>query len=163
MKKKRKQCNHCPRITLLPYSYEWTRIFCEYNVIKQKNDFLKIQRTKINFINRLNYAEHKIISICIDVYKICEGDDYNKIHEILSKLKNRKIKINRIFTEKRKNMCEHPVFEQKYYSTTGKGVYEIGQDSIRLMNSLAWNDRYYENINYLDLMASVLTCPNELF
>ena len=37
--------------------YEFTCISCGYNVIKRKHELSKIQRNKINFFNRLNYAE----------------------------------------------------------------------------------------------------------
>ena len=60
-----KHCGHCHRNTLLPYSYEWTCLTCNYNVIKQKHKLSKTQRKNINFINRLKYAEVKIISICL--------------------------------------------------------------------------------------------------
>ena len=83
-----KHCAHCKRNTLLPYEYEFTCISCGFNVIKQKHQLSKIQRKKINFINRLKYAEQKIFCICIDVYKIYEGDDYDKIFEVSSTLKN---------------------------------------------------------------------------
>ena len=33
---------------------------------------------------------------CVDVYKIYEGDDFDEIYKVLSKLKNKKIKINNI-------------------------------------------------------------------
>ena len=81
-----KHCGHCNRNTLLPYEYEYTCIACEFNLIKRKNELSKIQRKKINFINRLKYAEQKIICICIEVYKIYEGDKL--IYEVLSSLKN---------------------------------------------------------------------------
>ena len=55
-----KRCHHCNRITLLPYEYEFTCLSCGFNVIKQKHQLSKIQRKKINFINRLKYAEQKI-------------------------------------------------------------------------------------------------------
>ena len=87
-----KMCLHCNRNTLLPYEYEWTCFSCNYVVSKRKNELSKIQRKKINFINRLKYAEVKISSICVDLYKICEGDDYDKIYEVLSTLKNKKLK-----------------------------------------------------------------------
>ena len=45
---------------------------------------------KKSFINRFKNAELKIFSICVDVYKIYEGDYYDKIFEILSTLKNNK-------------------------------------------------------------------------
>ena len=87
-----KRCGHCNRNTLLPYEYEWTCISCGFNVIKRKHELSKIQLKKINFINRLKYAKVKIFSICVDVYKIYEGDDYDKIYEVLSTLKNKKLK-----------------------------------------------------------------------
>ena len=71
-----KNCAHCKRNTLLPNEYEFTCFSCGYNVNKRKNELSKIQRKKINFINRLRYAEVKIFSICVDLYKIYEGDNY---------------------------------------------------------------------------------------
>ena len=89
-----KKCLHCNRNTLLPYEYENTCLSCGFNVVKRKHELSKIQRKKINFINRLKYAEVKIFAICVDVYKIYEGDNYDEIYKILSILKNRKLKIN---------------------------------------------------------------------
>ena len=80
MQKYGKQCGHCNRNTLLPYEYEWTCFSCGDNVNKRKHELSKIQRKKINFINRLKKAEVKIFSIFVDVDKICESDDYNKIY-----------------------------------------------------------------------------------
>ena len=88
-----KNCGHCDRNTLLPYEYEWTCFSCNYIVSKRKHELSKIQRKKINFINRLKYAEVKIFCICIDLYKIYEGDKYNQIYKILSTLKNKKLKM----------------------------------------------------------------------
>ena len=88
-----KNCGHCNRNTLLPYEYEFTCITCGYNVNKRKHELSKIQRKKINFINRLKYAEVKIFSICVDVYNIYEGDDFDEIYKVLSTLKNEKLKI----------------------------------------------------------------------
>ena len=85
-----KRCGHCNRITLLPYEYEFTCFSCGYNVNKRKHELSKIQRNKINFINRLKYAEVKIFSICVDLYKIYEGDDFNEVYRVLSTLKNKK-------------------------------------------------------------------------
>ena len=42
----------------------------------------------------------KKICIFIDVWKIYEGDDYEKIYEVLSTLKNKKLKINNVLIEK---------------------------------------------------------------
>ena len=95
-----KQCRHCNRNTLLPYEYERTCISCNYNVSKRKYELSKIQRKKINFINRLKYSEIAIFSKCVSVYKIYEGDVYDKLFEILSTLKNKKLKINNTLIEK---------------------------------------------------------------
>ena len=54
-----KHCSPCNRNTLPPYEYEWTCISCAFNLIKRKHEITKIQREKINFINRLKFAEHK--------------------------------------------------------------------------------------------------------
>ena len=130
---------------------------------KRNRELSKIQWKKINFINRLKYAEIKIFSICVDVYKIYESDDYDKIDEVLSTSKNKKIKLNNILIEKYRNMLENPDFEQIYWSKTATGVYKIGHDSIRLMKWICYYDRsYYENINYYDLMGSILSCLNEI-
>ena len=104
------KCGHCNRNCLLPYEYEFTCLACGYNVIKQKHQLSKIQRKKINFINRLKYAEHKIFCICLDSNKIYDGDDYDKIYEVLSTLKNKKLKINNILIEKYKDMLKNPDF-----------------------------------------------------
>ena len=37
-----------------------------------------------------------MICLCIDVYKIYEGDDYYKMYEILPSLKSKNLKINNI-------------------------------------------------------------------
>ena len=158
-----KNCGHCKRNTLLPYEYEYTCFSCGYNVNKRKKELSKIQRKKINFINRLKYAEIKIFSICVDLYKIYEGNDYDEIYKILSTLKNKKLKINNILIEKYKDMIKNPDFEQNYWSRTSTGIYKISHDSIRLMKWLCYCDRScYENINYYDLMGSVLKCLNEI-
>ena len=53
-----------------------------------KLELSKIQRKKINIINRLKYAEVKIFSLCVDVYKIYESNDFDEIYKVLSTLKN---------------------------------------------------------------------------
>ena len=151
-----KNCGHCNRNMLLPYEYEWSCISCGFNIIKRKHELSKIQRKKINFINRLKYAEQKIFCICIDVYKIYESDDYDQIYKTLSTLKNKKLQINNKLTEIYKDMLLNPNFEQNYCSRTATGIYKIGHDSIRLMKWICYYDRsYYENINYYDLMGSI--------
>ena len=157
-----KNCRHCNRNTLLPHEYEITCIVCGYNVNKRKHELSKIQRKKINFINRLKYAEIKIFSICVDLYKIYEGDDYDEIYKVLSILK-KKLKINNILIEKYKDLLKNPDFEQNYWSRTAQGVYKICHDSIRLMKWICYYDRsFYENVNYFDLMASVCKHLNEI-
>ena len=151
-----KSCGHCNRNTLLPYDYEFTSLSCGFNINKHKRELSKIQRKKINFINRLKYAEQKIFCICIDVYKIYEGDDYDEKYKILSTLKNKKLKINNILIVIYKDMIKNPDFEQNYWSRTATGIYKIGHNSIRLMKWICYYDRsYYENINYYDLMGSI--------
>ena len=59
-------------------------------------------------------------------------------------------------------MLENPDFEQNYYSITSTGIYKIGHDAIRIRKRLAYYDRcIYENINYYDLMGSILKHINE--
>ena len=120
-----KKCEHCNRNTLLPYEYEFTCLSFGFNVNKRKHELSNIQRKKINFINRLKYAEVKIFCICIDVFKTYEGDDYDEIYKILSTLKNKNIKINNTLIEIYKDMLLNPDFEQNYWSRTAKGIYEI--------------------------------------
>ena len=50
----------------------------------------------------MKYAEQKIFCFCIDKYKIHESDDFDKIYEVLSTIKNKKLKINNILIEKYK-------------------------------------------------------------
>ena len=119
--------------TLSPYEYEWSCFSCNYVVSKRKNELSKIQRKKINFINRLNYAEVKTFSIGVDSYKIYEGDDYDEMYKILSTLKNKKLKVTNTLIEIYKDMLKNLDFEQNKYSITSTGIYRIGHDSIRLM------------------------------
>ena len=101
-----KHCGHCNRNTLLLYEYKYTCISCGSNVIRRKHELSKIQRKPINFINRLKYAELKMFCICVDVYEICEGKDFDKIYEALSNGTNKKIKMNNTLIEKYKDLLE---------------------------------------------------------
>ena len=92
---------------------------------------------RINFINRLKYAELKIFSICVDVFKTYDDNEYNKTFEVLSTLKKKKLKLNNILIEKNKDMLENPDFEQDYWSRTAKSIIKLGHDSIRLKKRLA--------------------------
>ena len=127
--------------------------FCNYNIIKQKHELTKEQRKRQTFSMRLKYAERKIIAICTDIVQIYNGEDYDKIIECLSTLKNKKLNIKKELIEIYKNMDEN--FEQTTISLSTKGVYKIGYDSIRLMKWLC-RCQYYNNINYYDLMGSVI-------
>ena len=111
----------------------------------------------------MKYAEVKIFSICVDVYKIYEGDDFDEIYKVLSTLKNRKLKINNTLIEIYKDMIKNPDFEQNHWSRTAIGIYKIGHDSIRLMKWLIFYDKtFYDNMNYIDLMESICKHLNEI-
>ena len=95
----------------------------------------------------MTYAEEKIFCICMVVYEIYEGNEYNKIYEALSTLKNKKLEINIFLIEKSKNMLESSDFEQNYWSRTAIGIYKFAHDSNRLLNWICYYDRsHYENI-----------------
>ena len=163
LQKHAERCRHCNGNILLPYEYEFTCITCGYNVNKRKHELSKIQRKKIDFMNRLKYAEVKIFSICVDLYKFYEADDFDEMYRVLSTLKNKKLKIDNILIEIYKEMLKNHKFEQNKYSRTSSGIYKKGHDSIRLMKWICYYDRsYYENRNYFDLLASILTCLNEI-
>ena len=60
-------------------------------------------------------------------------------------------------------MNENPDFKQDYWSRIAIGIYKIGNDSVRILEWLAYYDRsYYEKIIYDDLMGSVLKCLKEI-
>ena len=60
-------------------------------------------------------------------------------------------------------MLENPDFGQDYYSRTARGIYKIGHDNIRLMKWICYYDEsFYENIIYYDMMGSVLKYLNEI-
>ena len=95
---------HCTRNFLFPYEYEWTCISCGYNVEKQKSELGRISREKINFINRLENAQHKIFCNCIDVCKIYESHDFIEIFDNLTRLNYKKEKIKEELFGKDENM-----------------------------------------------------------
>ena len=87
----------------------------------------------------------KIFSICVDVHKIFESNDFTEIYKILSTLKNKKLKLNNILIEKCTDMIENPNFEQNKFSITSTGNYKIAHYSIRLLKWIRFYDRsYYE-------------------
>ena len=72
----------------------------------------------------MKLAEQKIFCICVDEYKYYEGVDYDELFEVLSTLKNKKSKINKILIEKCEYMIEKLSFEQDYWSRTARGFYK---------------------------------------
>ena len=78
-------------------------------------------------MNLIKHAELKIVCICIEIYKIFEGNDYDKVQEVLSELKFRKT--NKILIEK-KDMIVKLDFEQNYLSKTSTGINKKRKDSI---------------------------------
>ena len=77
------------------------------------------------------------------MYKIYEKDDYKKIHEVLSTLRSKELKINNILIEKYEDMNEYLDFEQDIYPRTGTSIYKIGYDFFRLLKWLAYYDRFF--------------------
>ena len=63
IRKYAKRCGHCTQNTKLPNQFDFTCFSCGYNVNKRKHKLSKIQRKKVNFINRLKNAEFKKFSI----------------------------------------------------------------------------------------------------
>ena len=49
---------------------------------------------------------------------------------------------------------------QIYQSRTAKGFFRIGRNSMKLTERTAYFDRYYENIEYFGLPASVSSTLN---
>ena len=137
-----KQCMQWTGNTIIPHKYEFTFVACGHNVKKQKNwnynktaflfflRFLTKQQPSINFFNRLKCAEKKTLCICVEIYKICEGEVLNEKSENLSKFKFEKWNLKNIIIEKFKKT--EPFSEQEFFLRTAKGVYRSGHDSIRL-------------------------------
>ena len=48
----------------------------------------------------------------MEINKLYEDDDYDKIYEFLSESKNKKLKINKIIVVKYRDMIENPDFEE---------------------------------------------------
>ena len=79
--------------------------FLRIQLNQKKHELTKVQRKKNNFINRLKNAELKIFGKCVDVYKTFECDKFDKIYEVLSNLKNKKLKIKTISYSKNIKIC----------------------------------------------------------
>ena len=76
--------------------YEYVCFSCGFNLIKRNHELTEIQRKRINFINRIKYAEFHFFCICVQVYKIFESNDFGKIYGVLATLKVEKLNINNI-------------------------------------------------------------------
>ena len=83
----------------------------------------------------MKYAEIKISCICVVVFKIYEGNDYDKIYEV----KYEELKINSNLIEIYKDMIEYPDFEQDYWSRSAEIIYKFVHDSSRLMQWLTYD------------------------
>ena len=75
-----------------------------------------------------------------NIYKLDEGDDFDEINHFVVEFKNKKLGVEEVLFEKYKNMDEET--ERNYHSRTAKEVYDICHRSIRLLNCLAYWDRY---------------------
>ena len=110
----------------------------------------------------MKYAEQNVFCICVDVFKTYERDDYDKIFEVLSTPKIKKLKKNTLI-EIYKYLLKNLDFEQNKCSLTSTGIFKIAHDSIRLLKWICYYDKsYYENIYYYDIMASISACLNEI-
>ena len=116
-------------------------------------NLVKFQLKKI-FTRRLEYAQHKIICICVESYKIFESNDIEKFTLSSTSINNKKLNINKELVEICYVMDGN--FEQDYYSRTAAGSYRIGHGSIRLLEWMAFYDIYYEKLKFFDLLASGL-------
>ena len=81
----------------------------------------------------------KRLCICIDVYKIYESDDIEKVTVCFRRLKKKKLNIENELDEKYKTDED---FEEKHFPGTAEDIYRVGHDSIRLLKSRAYYDRY---------------------
>ena len=78
--------------------------------------------------------------------------DYNKMLEVLSQIKNKKLNIKKDLIKYYNEM--DPNYQQTPISLSQKNIYKISYESIRLMKFLC--QKITANINYHDFMASVL-------
>ena len=62
-------------------------VYCMCVQQYETNEWTYKKAMEIKFISRLKFAERLNVCICIDVRKIYEGDDFNEVFEVLSRLK----------------------------------------------------------------------------
>ena len=131
LQKYAKKCLSCDRNGLLPYQYEWSCYFCNYNIMKQNHELTLTQRKRLTFSSRLKNAEKKSNCICFDVMQIYDGEDYEKILDALSRLKSKEINIKKELIDIYKNMPSE--FQQTEFSKSAKGIYKIIYECNRFM------------------------------
>ena len=86
-----KQSMYCTRNTILLYEYKRTWFSFGYVFLKQQREFTEIQK-KIKFLNHLKYARKKIMHF-FDVYRIHAGENFIRIFNVLSRLKEKILKV----------------------------------------------------------------------
>ena len=146
-------CRRCNRNALLEYEYEFTCYVCEFNVIKTKNQLTKVQRKKnINFKGRLTYATPEIIGICMEVNSLVQTNDIVVLAAVLIYLKKKRLNIIEEILKKFDDMPDD--FETNPFAAS-EGIHKAGDYTIRMMKWLI-SARYYEYINYYDLIATTL-------
>ena len=57
---------------------------------RKKNEKMNLQKMKQRNIIRINYAQHKVFFICIDVYTLYEGEDFSENLKIYQDQKYKK-------------------------------------------------------------------------
>ena len=138
-----KICPSCNRNTMLPYAYEWTCLICKMNIIKSKNELTLSQRKKLTFASRIKYAEQKIITIATDIIQIYDGYDYNKMLEVLSQIKNKKLNIKKDLIKYYNEM--DPNYQQTQISLSQKNIYKISYE-IYSFNEILVSKKLYSLI-----------------
>ena len=66
-------------IEILFYLTNMNLLVCCVATMLLKHELSKSSKKEINFIIRIKNAEFKKFCLCVDVYKIYESDDYDKI------------------------------------------------------------------------------------
>ena len=146
-------CMRCNRNALIEYEHEFTCLVCKFDVIKPKKQLTKFQRKKnINFKGRLAYATPKIIAICIEIDSIVETNDIDVLAAVLTYLKQKRLNIIEEILKKFDDMPDD--FETNPFAAS-EGIHKAGDYTIRMMKWLI-SARYYEYINYYDLIATTL-------
>ena len=62
-------------------------LHADVRFLKKIKEISKVSTHKIIFINRLKWAEHRILRVCLDVYQLDEGDKNIEMFKVLTSLK----------------------------------------------------------------------------